>query len=111
MHTGRPSTRLLLPLLATATLGLAACGGGSGSSNTGSGSTGIASAGSSDPGPGGGGTTVSIRSTDEGQALTDASGRTLYVSGQEMGKILCTSAACTAVWQPLTVASAAKPTA
>ena len=56
---------------------------------------------------GGGSTprTVAVRHVAGASVLVDSAGRTLYVSDQEqrVGKALCASKACTAVWMPLTV--------
>jgi predicted lipoprotein with Yx(FWY)xxD motif len=54
---------------------------------------------------GGSGMTVNVRSTDQGDVLTDANGHTLYSSDEEAsGKLLCTTQACLAFWTPLVVA-------
>jgi predicted lipoprotein with Yx(FWY)xxD motif len=83
---------------------LAGCGSGSsGGSDNASGSAG--SSGSS-----GAHTTVAERAAGSGSVLVDGQQRTLYVSDQEKGAVLCRSSACTDIWQPLTVASGAKPT-
>ena len=49
--------------------------------------------------------TVAVRHVAGASVLVDRGGRTLYVSDQEkkVGKVLCASDACTAVWMPLTV--------
>lgn len=59
------------------------------------------------PPPGGSGnTTVAVRSAgDLGNVLTDADGKTLYASDEEMsGKIVCDTQACLQFWTPLVVA-------
>jgi predicted lipoprotein with Yx(FWY)xxD motif len=56
------------------------------------------------------GTTVAVRAVGGSDVLTDAQHRTLYVSDQEKGAVLCRSSACTDIWRPLTVASGATPT-
>jgi predicted lipoprotein with Yx(FWY)xxD motif len=83
---------------AAAVLTLAGCSGGQ------SGGGAPAAAGS---------TVVQVRTVGhEADVLTDARGRTLYVSDQESGgKVLCSSGACTAIWAPLTVPGGQKPTA
>jgi predicted lipoprotein with Yx(FWY)xxD motif len=80
---------------------LTACG-SSGTDNA-SGSTG--SSGSS-----GAHTTVAERAAGSGTVLVDDQQRTLYISDQEKGTVLCKSSACLEIWQPLTVANGAKPT-
>src|SRR4051812_18714954 len=94
MPTHAPIGRLL-PLLAGATVALTACASSTPTSSA-------ATTGSH--------TTVAVRSTDVGDVLTDSAGRTLYSSQQEKGTVRCTSSACTAVWQPLTVAAGTQPT-
>lgn len=100
MTTSVRHARAFLPLAIAGVLGLAACSssGGQGSSST------TASAG-------GAATTVQIRSSAVGDVLTDRDGRTLYTSDQEHRQVLCRSAACTAIWVPLTVAAGAQPSA
>ena len=61
----------------------------------------------------GGQTVVGVRNVSgTGPVLVNASGRTLYISDQEMGsgRILCSTNACTAIWRPLTVAKGQRPT-
>jgi predicted lipoprotein with Yx(FWY)xxD motif len=90
---------LTLGAALSASLALAACGGaGNGSPDTAAHS--------------GGGTTVAVKSVGGvGRVLVDAEGKALYSSDQEAtGKLLCTSAACTSFWKPLTTDSA-MPTA
>jgi len=92
------STRTLTTLMTAATIGvltLAGCSSGSGNAST-------AADGSS--------TTVTIRDTGGGQVLATPDGRTLYVSDQEKGKVLCASSACEAIWAPLTLPSGARVT-
>ncbi|WP_163544475.1 hypothetical protein [Occultella kanbiaonis] len=55
-------------------------------------------------------TTVLVEGASGASLLTDADGRTLYVSEQEQGEALCTGAECTAVWIPLTVPEGGTPT-
>jgi predicted lipoprotein with Yx(FWY)xxD motif len=101
-HTTRPSHAIrsggALSLAAAGLLVLAACGSG--------GSTAAAtSPGSSS------GTTVTVRDSGGMSVLATSSGRTLYVSDQEKGKVLCTSGACNGIWAPLTVTGGQRPTA
>jgi predicted lipoprotein with Yx(FWY)xxD motif len=45
-----------------------------------------------------------------GTVLVNGQGLTLYhLSGEQSGKFICTSSACTSVWHPLTVASGNTP--
>jgi predicted lipoprotein with Yx(FWY)xxD motif len=91
------TTYMSLLALAATVLFLAACGGSSGSS------TGASAPDNSSPGQ-----TVSVANVDGvGKVLVDAQSMALYAADQETGgKVVCTDA-CTAIWQPLTVA--AKP--
>jgi|SRR6478735_201984 len=56
-------------------------------------------------------TTVTVRDDGGTTVLATPAGDTLYTSSQEQGRVLCTSTACHAVWEPLTVAASQKPTA
>jgi predicted lipoprotein with Yx(FWY)xxD motif len=59
----------------------------------------------------GGSATVTVHdAAGHAGVLATADGRTLYMSAQENGKVLCTSSDCTAVWLPLTVAANTTPT-
>jgi predicted lipoprotein with Yx(FWY)xxD motif len=87
-----------LSAVAAGLLLLTACGSG--------GST--AAATSPGPSPG---TTVTVHDAGGMHVLATSSGRTLYVSDQEHGKVLCTSGACHAIWAPLTVKAGQQPTA
>jgi predicted lipoprotein with Yx(FWY)xxD motif len=87
-----------VPAMALGLLALAACGSNSG------GSSASANTGSS-------GDTVTIRDDSGMKVLTTSAGRTLYVSNQEKGKVLCASGACEAIWSPLTVAKGDQPSA
>jgi predicted lipoprotein with Yx(FWY)xxD motif len=86
-----------LSTLATAAavgvLTLAGCGSSSGSAATGADSSGTS------------GTTVTVQDAAGGRVLAAPDGRTLYVSDQEKGKVLCVSSACESIWSPLTVPS------
>lgn len=84
-------------VLVAAGIALTACGGGGSSPDSG--------------GAAAGKTTVELTATKAGDVLSNANGRTLYVSDQESGKVLCTSGACNAIWHPLTVAGGTTPTA
>lgn len=94
--------RSLLAAAGISILALTACGSGSSNSPSGQGDA----AGSGDT------TTVQTRTVaGHPDVLTDPSGRTLYMSDQEMGgKVLCTSSACNAIWLPLTVPAGQSPT-
>lgn len=87
-RTLRTLRRSALPLLAAGMLALSACS-SSGRSVSTEGTGGAAAHG-----------TVEVA---KGGRLTDATGRTLYVSDQERHQVLCTSDACTSVWTPLSV--------
>ena len=83
-------------------LTLTACGSSGGSGNH-----------SSTAAGGGGNSTATVQvRTVAGHAgvLVDGSGRTLYVSDQENGMVLCKTSACTAVWVPLTLPAGSTPT-
>jgi predicted lipoprotein with Yx(FWY)xxD motif len=56
-------------------------------------------------------TTVTVHDAGGMSVLATSSGRTLYTSDQEHGRVLCTSGACTAIWAPLTVPAGTSPTA
>jgi predicted lipoprotein with Yx(FWY)xxD motif len=103
-HTTRRSRAVrsgaALSAAAAGLLVLAACGSGGGSST----STSSQPASST-------GTTVTVHDAGGTSVLATSSGRTLYDSDQEQGKVLCTSGACTAIWSPLTVPAGQKPTA
>jgi predicted lipoprotein with Yx(FWY)xxD motif len=103
----RPITALV-PTLAASVL-LAACGSSS-STQTGSASASQPAATTS-----GGQSNAVVKTAQNAgvgaSTLVNAHGLTLYhLSGEQNGKFICTSAACTGVWRPLTVASASTPT-
>lgn len=94
-------SRVVLPAAVAGVLTLAACG-----SSGGSGSHGSTAAGG-----GNAAVTVQVRTVaGHSGVLVSGSGRTLYVSDQENGMVLCKTSACTAVWVPLTVPSGSTPT-
>ena len=90
--------KLLVPALA-ASLTLAACGSSSGTSSQAS------SAPASTTASNGESATVvktASNTTLGATVLVDAQGMTLYsLSGEQNGKFICTSSACTQVWHPL----------
>ena len=69
---------------------------------------------SAEPAGGGGNANTVVAERDvsgAGQVLTDNSGKTLYMSDQEMsGKLICTTKECQTFWTPLTVDNGQKPT-
>jgi predicted lipoprotein with Yx(FWY)xxD motif len=87
-----------LSAIAAGLLVLAACGSGGGTASA------TSPASSS-------GTTVTVRDAGGMSMLATSTGRTLYSSDQEQGKVLCQSGDCTAVWAPLTVSAGQAPTA
>jgi predicted lipoprotein with Yx(FWY)xxD motif len=86
--------RAALPALTIGVLALAGCG-----SNGSSQSTATTRAGQSS------GTVVTVSNETGRSVLVTASGRALYFSDQEKGKVLCNSGACQAIWTPLTTTS------
>lgn len=91
--------RLGLAVVALGMLTLAGCSAGVGGGATSTGTT------------AGGSATVTVHdASGHAGVLATANGRTLYMSDQENGKVLCTSSDCTAVWLPLTVGADATPT-
>lgn len=105
----RSALKFFIPALA-ASLALAACG----SSSSGSGSSSQASsAPAGTTASSSGGSTAVVKSasntTLSATVLVDAQGMTLYhLSGEQNGKLICTSSACVRVWHPLS-ASAGTP--
>jgi predicted lipoprotein with Yx(FWY)xxD motif len=96
------NTRTLTTLMAAAAIGvltLAGCSNGSGHASTAADTSGTP------------GTTVTIEHAGGGQVLAAPDGRTLYVSDQEKGKVLCVSSSCQAIWTPLTLTSGDRVTA
>ena len=87
-----------------ATIFLAACGSSSNSTTTSSGAHPAAST------AGAATTTVKTGSSSLGMILVDSKGMTLYsLSAERNGKFICTPAACTAIWHPLTVSAGSTP--
>lgn len=112
------ATRSLLAGVAVAgAIAIAGCGSSGGGSSSGGGPYG---GGGSSGGQGSaaqngsttGGPAVAIRNVGSvGQVLTDAKGRTLYVSDEESnGKVLCATQDCTAIWSPALVPGGQRPT-
>ncbi len=96
--------KVSVPAVASCLL-LAACGSSGKSGTTGSSGTQPAaqSAGSSTA-------TVKTASSSLGTILVDAQGMALYhLSGEQNGKFICTSSACTGIWHPLTVTAGSTP--
>jgi predicted lipoprotein with Yx(FWY)xxD motif len=106
------SAWLLVPAATAGVLTLAACGSSSGgSSSTGASAGGATPAmSSSSSAAGATAAAVKVRSTSLGMVLTDGRGRTLYVSDQEKGTVLCKSSACTSIWMPVTTTGSSAPT-
>jgi len=96
-HVARTVRRSALPAMAVGLLALAGCGSGSGTSTK-------ATAGSRSV------ATVTIQDDGGRSVLATSDGRTLYLSDQEHGRVLCTSGACEAIWTPLTVNAGKQPT-
>src|SRR3954465_15367652 len=94
-----PHVMRLLPPLVACAVGLAACAGSSAGNASGT----VAAP----PGA----PTVELRASKAGAVLTDANGRTLYVSDQENTRVLCAPRECPAIWRPLTVPASKSPTA
>lgn len=91
---------------AIAVAGCSSSGGGS------AGSGGSVGQGSAAQNGSAGASTVAVRDAGSvGQVLTDAKGRTLYVSDQESsGKVPCATQDCTAIWAPVLVPDGQQPT-
>jgi predicted lipoprotein with Yx(FWY)xxD motif len=80
---------------------VSACGGGSDSDAEGSAPSGANAA-----------QTVSVSSVDGvGDVLVDAQGAVLYAADQETGGMVLCTAGCASIWEPLTLADGANPTA
>jgi predicted lipoprotein with Yx(FWY)xxD motif len=89
-------TALIITAAVSGVLALAGCSGGSGDASTAADSSGTQ------------GTTVTIQDTGGRQVLAGPDGRTLYVSDQEKGNVLCASSGCKAIWAPLTLSSGSR---
>jgi predicted lipoprotein with Yx(FWY)xxD motif len=102
----RSALKFLVPALA-ASLTLAACG--SSSSSSGSSSQAAAPPASTAPSSSGESAVIvksAANSTLGATVLVNAQGMTLYsLSGEQGGKFICTSSACTQVWHPLGAAA------
>jgi predicted lipoprotein with Yx(FWY)xxD motif len=99
---------LALPLAASLTL--AACGSSSSSSGSSSQAAAPATTTSSSSGEG----TAVVKSASNATlgttVLVDAQGMTLYsLSGEQNGKWICTSSACTGIWHPVSAPSSGTP--
>jgi predicted lipoprotein with Yx(FWY)xxD motif len=104
----RPALKFIVPAVA-ASLTLAACG--SSSSGSGSSSQASTAAAATTAASSGGTSAVLVKSaanaTLHATLLVNAQGMTLYaLSGEQGGKFICTSSACTQIWHPLTASSA-----
>jgi predicted lipoprotein with Yx(FWY)xxD motif len=99
---------LALPLAASLTL--AACGGSSSSSGSSSQAAAPANTTSSSSGEGAAVVKSASNATLGTTVLVNAQGMTLYsLSAEQNGKWICTSAACTGIWHPLTPPSSGTP--
>ncbi|HEX5309460.1 MAG TPA: hypothetical protein VFW38_10325 [Solirubrobacteraceae bacterium] len=88
--------KLSVPTLAACLL-LAACGSSKSSTATSANAAAPQTTGPSTA-------TVKTASSSLGTILVDAQGMTLYhLSGEQNGKFICTSTACTGIWHPLTI--------
>jgi predicted lipoprotein with Yx(FWY)xxD motif len=105
----RMSMKFLIPTLAATAL-LAACG--SSSSSSSSTAAPASQATTSQTTSGGSSAIVKTASNQKvgGTILVNASGMTLYhLSGEQGGKFICASAACTQTWPPLAASSGGSP--
>lgn len=94
-------TYATLLAIAAAVLIVSACGG-----------SGDSGAEASPPGGSTSAQTVSVRTVDGvGEVLVDAQGAALYAADQETGGMVLCTAGCATIWEPLTVADGATPTA
>ena len=99
---------LALPLAASLTL--AACGSSSSSSGSSSQAAAPANTTSSSNGEGAAVVKSASNATLGTTVLVDAQGMTLYsLSGEQNGKWICTSTACTGIWHPVTAPSSGTP--
>lgn len=94
--------KLSVPALAVCLL-LAACGSSKSSTTAASSAPATQTTGSS-------GATVKTASSSLGTILVNAQGMTLYhLGGEQNGKFICTSTACTGIWHPLTISAGSTP--
>jgi predicted lipoprotein with Yx(FWY)xxD motif len=102
----RSALKFFVPAL-VASLTLAACGSSSnGSGSSSQASTAAAATTVSSSGEGGAVVKSAANTTLGATVLVDAQGMTLYsLSGEQGGKFICTSSACTQVWHPLSASS------
>jgi predicted lipoprotein with Yx(FWY)xxD motif len=99
---------LALPLAASLTL--AACGSSSSSSGSSSQAAAPANTTSSSSGEGAAVVKSASNATLGTTVLVNAQGMTLYsLSGEQNGKWICTSTACTGIWHPVTAPSSGTP--
>ena len=100
----RPTLKCFVPALA-ASLTLAACGNSS-SGSTSSSAAGAAPATNASSSQSAATVKSASNATLGATVLVDSHGMTLYrLGGEQNGKWICTSSACTQVWHPLTVSS------
>jgi predicted lipoprotein with Yx(FWY)xxD motif len=91
--------RTALSVAVLAILVLAGCSSAGGAPSSGAGPVGSS------------GTTVMVHNAaGHADVIASADGRTLYVSDQEDGTVLCKTSDCTAIWLPLTVDAGKVPT-
>jgi predicted lipoprotein with Yx(FWY)xxD motif len=104
----RKQAIVILPTAAVSLL-LAACGSSNKSSSSSSSSS-TSAAQSGGQTTGASSEAVKTGSTSLGTVLVNGQGMTLYhLSGEQNGKFICTSEACTGIWHPLTVSSGGTP--
>jgi predicted lipoprotein with Yx(FWY)xxD motif len=102
----RSALKFFVPALA-ASLTLAACGTSSnGSGSSSQASTAAAATTAASSGEGGAVVKSAANTTLGATVLVDAQGMTLYsLSGEQGGKFICASSACTQVWHPLSAST------
>lgn len=105
----RQPMKSLIPALAACVL-LAACGTSANGAGAGSSSSSPPSGSGTSTGASSGLVRTASNSKLGATVLVDAQGMTLYrLSAEQNGKLICTSAACLAVWRPLTTPSGTMP--
>jgi predicted lipoprotein with Yx(FWY)xxD motif len=110
----RPSSKLVLPAV-IASLTLAACGSSSSGSSSSKASATESSSSQASTAPTSAQASAALVKSASNAALgatvlVDASGMTLYhLSGEGNGKFICTSAACTQVWHPVSASAGSTP--